>query len=104
MGARLVKAALLRHVDVIYDPLGPKTLPYKTGTPMKTARFLLACAAVSVLAACGSQTITSPAAPTRPNADNTSTTNCIKITVQNPDGTSSEQCATDNNGQLGSGL
>jgi uncharacterized lipoprotein YajG len=71
---------------------------------MKTARFLLACAAVSVLAACGSQTITAPAAPTRPNADNTSTTNCVKIIVHNADGSTTEQCATDNNGQLGSGL
>lgn len=69
---------------------------------MKTARFLLACAAVSVLAACGSQTITAPVEPTRPHADETT---CVKVTVLNPDGTRSEVCATSNNqgGMMGSG-
>jgi cytochrome oxidase Cu insertion factor (SCO1/SenC/PrrC family) len=71
---------------------------------MKIARFLLACAAASVLAACGSQTITSPAAaPARPHADGI-TSGCIKVTVTNPDGTTSEKCVSDSNGQLGSGL
>ena len=68
---------------------------------MKTARFLLACAAVSVLAACGSQTITAPVEPTRPHADETT---CVKVTVLYPDGTTGEVCASiSNNGQLGSG-
>jgi hypothetical protein len=69
---------------------------------MKTARFLLACVAVSVLAACGSQTITAPAAaPARPHADEAS---CVKILVVNQDGTTSEKCVLDgNSGMMGSG-
>jgi uncharacterized lipoprotein YajG len=69
---------------------------------MKTARFLLACAAVSVLAACGSQTITAPVEPTRPHADEST---CVKITVLNADGTTSEVCAStsNNGGFIGSG-
>lgn len=69
---------------------------------MKTARFLLACAAVSVLAACGSQTITAPVEPTPPHTDETA---CVKITVLNTDGSTSEVCASINNqgGMIGSG-
>ncbi|HSU14480.1 hypothetical protein [Longimicrobium sp.] len=69
---------------------------------MKTARFLLACAAVSVLAACGSQTITAPVEPpARPHADEAA---CVKVTVLNPDGTTTEVCAsTNNSGMMGSG-
>lgn len=70
---------------------------------MKTARFLLACAVASVLAACGSQTITSPAAaPTRPHADDAAT--CVKVQVVNPDGSTTELCVVDgNSGMMGSG-
>lgn len=75
---------------------------------MKTARFLLACAAASVLAACGSDTITAPAAaPARAHADGstsgTSSTGCVTTLVMNPDGTYSVQCVYDSNGQLGTG-
>ena len=80
---------------------------------MKTARFLLACAAASVLAACGSDTITSPATttPARPHADiapgdsgeSQSSTGCIKIIVINADGTTSEQCLYEGSGMIGSG-
>jgi hypothetical protein len=68
---------------------------------MKTARFLLACAALSVLAACGSQTITAPVqTPTRPSADDAA---CIKTTITNADGTTSEVCITSSSGMIGSG-
>jgi hypothetical protein len=87
---------------------------------MKTARFLLACVAVSLLAACSPDSITAPAAPARPNFDedvgpgsdeggstiNTSgsgTSNCILVVVVNPDGSTSMQCQVIANGQLGSG-
>lgn len=86
---------------------------------MKTARFLLACALVSALAACGSQGITAPdaVAPARPHFDEdpivgepTHTqdtgggqTNCVRITVVNADGSISTVCQTYSNGQLGSG-
>lgn len=85
---------------------------------MKTARFLLACALVSALAACGSQGITAPdaATPARPHFDedpivgggeptqDTSggQTNCV--VVVNPDGSVSTVCqSTSRNGQLGTG-
>jgi uncharacterized lipoprotein YajG len=68
---------------------------------MKTARFLLACVAVSMLAACSTDSITAPAAPRAPAADGTP--NCVKIIVVNPDGTTTERCATDGSSQLGSG-
>jgi len=85
---------------------------------MKTARFLLACALVSFLAACGGQGITAPdtATPARPHFDEdpgdggqtvtdtgTGPTNCVPVIVFNADGTTSTVCQTNNNGQLGTG-
>jgi hypothetical protein len=81
---------------------------------MKTARFLLACAAVSLLVACGRETITAPvAAPQRPHADiapsdsadisEAATSNCIPVTIVNPDGTTTETCSSNANGQIGTG-
>lgn len=86
---------------------------------MKTARFLLACALVSVLAACGSQGITAPdtAAPARPHFDVDPATsggetnqdtrgaesNCVPVVIVHSDGTVSTVCQTNANGQLGSG-
>jgi hypothetical protein len=81
---------------------------------MKTARFLLACAVASVLAACGSDPITAPARPAAPLRDgapiNPSSGGqvsesgvCVKITVLNSDGTAVEVCVGDNNSQIGSG-
>src|SRR4051812_16135331 len=80
---------------------------YKPGTPMKTARFLLACALVSLLAACGGKGITAPdsAAPGRPHFDEdpslgggqstqdtgSGSGNCIIIIVVNPDGSITQQ-------------
>jgi ABC-type glycerol-3-phosphate transport system substrate-binding protein len=79
---------------------------------MKTARFVLALAAASVLAACGSDTITSPssAAPRHPRADvtpgdTTGTGQSVGVcggsvvTVLNSDGSTTTTC----NSQLGSG-
>src|SRR5215217_7914332 len=81
---------------------------YKPGTPMKTARFLLACVAASLLAACSADGITapaSPATPSRPAFDEDvgpggddeggtytsdtglgGTANCILVAVLNVDG------------------
>jgi hypothetical protein len=90
---------------------------------MKTARFLLACVAASLLAACNSDSITAPAVPATPahphfdadaapgsddggyNTDTsgTGTGNCIRIIVVNPDGSVTTQCQVTANGQLGSG-
>ena len=87
---------------------------------MKTARFLLACALVSALAACGSQGITAPdaVAPARPHFDedpivggeptHTQDTggqsNCVLVVIVNPDGSLSTVCQTSStNRQLGSG-
>jgi hypothetical protein len=89
---------------------------------MKTARFLLACALVSFLAACGGQGITAPdtAAPTRPHFDEdpgvgdggggtidetggNGPTNCILVIIVNADGTTSTVCQVNANGQIGSG-
>ena len=73
---------------------------------MKTARFLLACAVASVLAACGSNPITAPAtdraAPRSPAADQTT---CVKTTIVSSDGTTTEVCAETAAGgsQIGSG-
>jgi hypothetical protein len=86
---------------------------------MKTARFLLACVAASLLAACSSDSITAPATPARPHFDEsvgpgddggvtgdthgTGTGNCILIIVVNPDGSVSTQCQVIANGQFGTG-
>ena len=88
---------------------------------MKTARFLLASALVSLLAACGSQGITAPdtAGPGRPHFDTapangtppddttydtgSGSTNCIIVLVVNPDGSITQTCQVNANGQLGSG-
>jgi hypothetical protein len=86
---------------------------------MKTARFLLACAVASVLAACGTDTITAPAAPSRaqPRFDGsqigtgsstgsptTPDGSCVLVTVTNPDGTTSQVCATNGvTSQIGTG-
>ena len=69
---------------------------------MKTARFLLACAVASVLAACGSDPITAPAAaPKSPAADEVA---CTKTTVVTASGTTMEVCAeTATGSQMGSG-
>ena len=74
---------------------------------MKTARFLLACAVASVLAACGTDPITAPAAdahraaPRSPAADETA---CVKTTVVISDGTAIEVCVETTTGsQMGSG-
>lgn len=90
---------------------------------MKTARFLLACVAASLLAACGADGITAPATPAsagRPHFDEsvgpsdggsdnidvgggTGPTNCIPVIVVNADGSISSQCMVTANGQLGTG-
>lgn len=84
---------------------------------MKTARFLLACALVSVLAACGSQGITAPdtAAPGRPHFDEdpidgggpTQDTGgqptCVLVVVVHPDGSTTTVCQASTSRQLGSG-
>jgi len=89
---------------------------------MKTARFLLACVAVSLLAACSPDSITAPATPARPHFDadaapgsddggyntnssgtGTGTGNCIPIMVVNSDGSVTTQCQVTANGQMGSG-
>lgn len=88
---------------------------------MKTARFLLACALVSFLAACGGQGITAPdtATPARPHFDEDPSVgdggqgiddtgggpnNCVQVIVVNPDGTTSTTCQTNNaGGMLGTG-
>ena len=86
---------------------------------MKTARFLLACVAASLLAACSPDGITAPAAPARPQYDEDvapsvddgvsatdvgiGTANCILVIVVNPDGSISVQCAVTANGQMGTG-
>lgn len=88
---------------------------------MKTARFLLACAAACTLAACGSD-ITAPSSATRaklpaPRHDttgdsgqmgsgnvngNVSGTECTWVLVIAPDGTLTQQCVTVTS-QMGSG-
>jgi hypothetical protein len=87
---------------------------------MKTARFLLACVAASLLAACSADGITAPAAPSRPHFDEdpsigtgdggitsdasgTGTANCIRVIVVNPDGSISTVCQATANGQMGTG-
>ena len=86
---------------------------------MKTARFLLACVAASLLAACSADSITAPATPTRPSFDEGVGSgnggegidgtgggpgNCIPVVVVNPDGSISTQCLTySSGGQFGSG-
>ena len=85
---------------------------------MKTARFLLACVAASLLAACGADTITAPATPARPSfeenvgdserdssIDDTGdgTGNCMMVTVVNSDGSTTTTCQVSSNGQLGTG-
>jgi hypothetical protein len=87
---------------------------------MKTARFLLACVAASLLAACSADGITAPAAPARPHFDedtgigtgdgsstsdasSTGTANCIRVIVVNPDGSISMVCQVTANGQMGTG-
>lgn len=88
---------------------------------MKTARFLLACVAASLLAACSADTITAPATPARPSFDegvgdgsggdggetidnSGGTGNCMLVVVVNPDGSISTVCQVYTaNGQLGTG-
>lgn len=72
---------------------------------MKTARFLLACAVASVLAACGTDPITAPAtdraAPRSPAADETA---CVKTSYVASDGSTVEICVDSAVGsQIGSG-
>lgn len=88
---------------------------------MKTARFLLACAAASVLAACGNDAITapaSPAAPLHPRLDsgsqmgsgnivdpNLPNATSVCVTILNQDGTVSTHCESSvtSGSQMGSG-
>ena len=88
---------------------------------MKTARFLLACVAASLLAACSPDGITAPAAPARPQYDEDvapsvddgggsvtdmsglGTVNCILIIVVNPDGSITTMCQVNASGQFGTG-
>lgn len=72
---------------------------------MKTARFLLACLAISALAACGSD----PVAPVTPTAPSLEESTLPENGTQTGGGTSSIQCvdgiciAVDLTKQLGSG-
>ena len=84
---------------------------------MKTARFLLACVAASLLAACSADSITAPATPARPSFDESvgpsnggegidgtgsASGNCT--IVVHPDGSITTQCLTySSTGQFGSG-
>lgn len=85
---------------------------------MKTARFLLACVAASLLAACSADSITAPATPARPSFDESvggdegggsiddtggGTGNCMLTVIINADGSLSWQCQAVANGQIGSG-
>ena len=87
---------------------------------MKTARFLLACVAASLVAACSPDGITAPATPARPHFDEdpsvgadegsyttdtsgTGTADCFLIVVVNPDGSVTWQCQVIANGQMGTG-
>jgi hypothetical protein len=111
---------IMTDVDGVHVSPFPLVPHYKPGTPMKTARFLLACALVSALAACGSQGITAPetAAPGRPHFDEDPTvvgggdstqdtggapTHCVPVTIVRSDGSVSIVCQVYANGQLGSG-
>ena len=69
---------------------------------MKTARFLLACAVASVLAACGNDPITAPAAaPRSPAADMSA---CVKTLVVTSSGGTVEVCVDSVTGsQMGTG-
>lgn len=77
---------------------------------MKTARFLLACAVATVLAACGTQTITAPdaarAPKTTPNADETTSGNnapCVVKAIVREDGTVVYECVVEGSSQMGTG-
>jgi hypothetical protein len=89
---------------------------------MKTARFLLACVAASLLAACGTDTITAPitpATPARPHFDEsvgpgddggdslntygTGPTDCIPVLVVNADGSVTSKCQVSATSQMGTG-
>ena len=89
---------------------------------MKTARFLLACVAASLLAACGADGITAPATPAasaRPHFDEdvgpgtggddsvdtsgSGPTDCIPVLVVNADGSVGMRCQVNATSQFGSG-
>ena len=89
---------------------------------MKTARFLLACVAASLLAACGTDSITAPVAPAtpaRPNFDESvgpgeeggdsvdaygsGSTDCVLVVVVGLDGSITLQCQVNASSQFGSG-
>ena len=73
---------------------------------MKTARFLLACAVASVLAACGTDPITAPAVDTHraaPTSRAADATTCVKTTVVSSNGSTTEVCVEDRSSQIGSG-
>lgn len=105
MGAQAFASASFIRVDVVHLLLVSAFPPSQTWNTMKTARFLLAFAVASVLAACGTDSITAPAtdraAPRSPAADEVS---CVKVTVVT-DGTATEVCAESAAGgsQIGSG-
>jgi ABC-type phosphate transport system substrate-binding protein len=71
---------------------------------MRQARMLLACLAVTVLAACGTDTLTAPEQATPPAAPRLDVTQCdgTLIMVIRADGTTAVECVL-RNGQLGSG-
>src|SRR5215210_4203392 len=68
LGAHRRSRTLFYIVDGVHVSV-PAVSHYKPGTPMKTARFLLACVAASLLAACSADSITAPATPARPSFD-----------------------------------
>lgn len=73
---------------------------------MKTARFLLACAVASVLAACGTDPITAPAADSHraaPTSRAADATTCVKTTVVTSTGATVEVCSEDRSSQMGTG-
>jgi hypothetical protein len=86
---------------------------------MRSARLLLACAAVSVLAACGTDPITAPIAPQGPHFDtgttapsNTSQTSGLPgssqcsgtlMMVTQPDGSVTMECVEDEKQQGSAG-
>jgi len=119
MGAGETKYALFTRVGQRSRCRQPLQYPPNKLEAMRSARFFLACAAVSLLAACGTDPV-APAAPEAPHAprldtssgtpdggqtNSTSTSGCsgtVQV-VTNPDGSTTLQCVVDENKQNGSG-
>ena len=73
---------------------------------MRLARTVLACLAVSTLAACGTDSVTAPevAAPEAPQREETTTCSGTLVTVVQADGSVTYQCIIDGRGpMIGSG-